>query len=33
VRRFSSTTEPFAASESAVARWFPDINFGACTHL
>jgi hypothetical protein len=33
VRRFSATTKPFANSESAVARWFPDVNFRACTHL
>jgi hypothetical protein len=31
VRRFSATIEPFAASESAVARWFPDVNF-PCLH-
>jgi hypothetical protein len=31
VRRFSATTKPFAASDSAVARWFPDVNF-PCLH-
>jgi hypothetical protein len=33
VRRFSATTEPFAASKGAVARWFPHVNFRAFTHL
>jgi hypothetical protein len=31
VRRFSATTEPFAASESAVACWVPHVNF-PCLH-
>jgi hypothetical protein len=33
VRRFSTTTEPFAASKRAVAHWFPQVSFHACTHF
>jgi hypothetical protein len=32
-QRFSATTEPFPASESAVARWFRHVSFCTCTHL
>jgi hypothetical protein len=31
VRRFSAAIKPFAAIESAVARWYPDVNF-PCLH-
>jgi hypothetical protein len=32
VARFSATTVPFPASESAVVRGFPHVSFFTCTH-
>jgi hypothetical protein len=31
--RFSATTVPFPASESAVVRWFAHVSFCTCIHL
>jgi hypothetical protein len=33
MERFSATTVPFPASESAIVRWYPHISFCTCTHL
>jgi hypothetical protein len=33
VERFSATTVPFPASESAVIHLFPHVSFSTCTHL